>query len=69
MFLLYIKTGLCFPIFFFLHKHIACEKNIYHELCAKNFVTLAARSVKILGARSVKNFGKTKVFSQKCENM
>ena len=58
MFLLYIRT-----------KHIACEKNIYHELCAKNFVTLAARSVKILGARSAKNFGKTKVFSQKCENM
>ena len=69
MFLLYIRTGVYFQFFFFLHKHIACEKNIYHELCAKIFVTLAARSVKILGARSAKNFGKTKVFSQKCENM
>ena len=66
MFLLYIRTGLCF---LFLHKRVAYEKNIYHEMCAKYFVTMAARSVKIFGCTQRENFWQNEVVLKKYENI
>jgi hypothetical protein len=54
---------------FFLHKRVAYEKNIYHEMCAKYFVTMAARSVKNFGCTQRENFWQNEVVLKKYENI